>query len=412
MMANHSHERNVSSTKHDCSSPATTKSESYSRNGRGVNTKAEEHEDIISPISASRRSTDVRGIIAPSRRDQQLMRQVSGLDLDDFDKQENGGPVDEGGIILTGPASEIGGIIAPTNRQKQLMRQVSGLGLEDPIFGKTLQLDDSINKEHASFFFEDMDINDIPEDMRDMFSLASDRTDVVDPDLDVQSYDSKSLNSLPPLGLEENGAPQTKKVLRKGKKPRRKSHDQSTTRSVTSEDMYVPPAPAFVAKRRDSKVDRRGSGGSATSHDMALAVDKALAAQVDAILSMNESKHSRDFSSHSRGSFTGHSRTSQTGHSRALKKGTRPKPRRQDSRFSVNSSSAYIPPPLHSEGASQRGERHMPESMDEIFASKQPTTSRRVKKKKSTRSTEEKKKKKKAKAKPLKVPKDADWEVS
>lgn len=340
------------------------------------------------------------------------MRQVSGLDLDDFDKQENGGPVD-GGIILTGPASEIGGIIAPTNRQKQLMRQVSGLGLEDPIFGKNLHLDDSMNKEHASFFFEDMDINDIPEDMRDMFSLASDRTDVVDTDLDVQSYDSKSFGSLPPLGLEDNAAPQTKKVLRKGKKPRRKSHDQSTTRSVTSEDMYVPPAPAFVNKRRNSKDDRRGgSGGSVTSHDMALAVDKALAAQVDALLTMNESKHSRDFSSHSRGSFTGHSRTSQTGHSRVLKKGTRPKPLRQDSRFSVNSSSAYVPPSLHSEGASQRGERHMPESMDEIFASKQPTTSRRVKKKKSTRSTEEKKKKKKAKAKPLKLPKDPDWEVS
>mmetsp|Transcript_9251 Transcript_9251/g.22985 ORF Transcript_9251/g.22985 Transcript_9251/m.22985 type:complete len:409 (+) Transcript_9251:261-1487(+) len=408
MMSHYNHDRDIPNTKQDCSSPATTRSESYSRNGRN---KAEEHDDIISPVSASRRSTDVRGIIAPSRRDQQLMRQVSGLDLDDFDKTDplmKEAADDEGGIILTGPASEIGGIIAPTNRQRQLMRQVSGLGLEDPIFGKNLNLDDSITKEHASFFFEDMDINDIPEDMRDMFSLASDRTDVVDTDNDVQSYDSKSFGSLPPLGLEENAVPATKKKLRKGKKPRSKSRDKSGG-SVTSDPNYVPPAPVFVAKRRASRSER-GDNRSVTSHDRALAVDKALAAQVDAILSINESKNSRDFSSHSRGSYTGHSRTSHTGHSRALKKGTRPKPRRQDSRFSVSS---YVPPSMHSDGMSQRGERHMPESMDEIFA-KTPSSSRRVKKKKSTRSTEEKKKKKKAKGKPLKapVPKDPDWEVS
>ena len=411
IMANSDHDINVINTKALCASPATTKSESHS-NRNGTISKPEEHDDIISPVSFSNRG-GLRRIIAPSGRDKQLMRQVSGLDLNDFDKVEGDGAED--GIILTGCAADIGGIIAPTPQQRQLMRQVSGLGLEDPIFGKNLHLDDSINKEHASFFFDDMDINDIPEDMRDMFSLASDRTDVVEAD-EVQSLDSKSMGSLPPLGLEEAPTSPKMKKIRKGKKPRRKSKDLS----VTSDPMYVPPAPVFESK---SKHRRRGSGADLSEashhdksyHDKKLAVDKALAAQVDAIL---------NFSTHSRGGGSGHSRGSfghNTNHSRVLKKGTRPKPLKQDSRFSTHSRSAYSThsrggayvPSSMQESQSQRGERHLPDSMDQIFSGNKPTTVRRVRKKKSTRSTEEKKKKKKVKSKSIKsVAHDPDFEVS
>ena len=81
---------------------------------------------------------------------------------------------------------------------------------------------------HASFFFFDMDINDITEEMRDMFSLASGRTDVVEAD-EVQSLDSKSMGSLPPLELEVAPTSPKMKKIRKGKKPRRKSKDLSVT---------------------------------------------------------------------------------------------------------------------------------------------------------------------------------------
>jgi hypothetical protein len=418
----------LANMKAGCFSPVSNKSEScvdskpFGSNGR---LKTEEHEDIISP-SSSRRGSDLRRIIAPSQRDKQLMRQVSGLDLDDFDRDEDRGveaeEAEEEEIILSGP--RVGGVIAPSNRQRQLMRQVSGLGLEDPVFGKNICVDDSIKKEQASNFFDDMDINDIPEDMRDMVSLASDRTDEIET-YDVQSFDSKSFAT--PLGLaEEAPLPPTKKKLRKGKKPRRKSRDLSTSlstsQSIISDPVYVPPPAVFEtkSKRRGSNdasrhAERRGSSGSIASYDKALAVDKALAAQVDAILSMNESKHSVGFSNHSRAgisnhsraSYTGHSRTGVSNHSRPLKKGTRPKPAKP-TRQQSNASSAYIPRSFHTDGVSQRGERCMPESMDDIFASS-PT--KRVKKKKST---EKKKKKKSSEGKSLRsrASRDPDWSVS
>jgi len=397
MMRDYNHTGNISNTKPECVSPASTKSESLSKplgpNGR---LRMGENEALASPLSSSRRGKGVKGIVAPSRRDEQLMRQVSGLDLDDFDRRGGGEAEDtEGGRIIVN-GSALGGIIAPTNRQRQLMRQVSGLDMEDPVFGKNIFLDDSIKKEHASFFFDDMDINDIPEEMRDMVSLASDRTDVVDFD-DIQSFDSKSFASAP-LGLEPGAAEaQSKKPLRKGKKPQRKPTDQSIHSRASNDPVYVPPAAVYDRKkscrrsndaqrRRSNDSQRRQSLGSRASHDKALAVDEALAKQVDALLRPSGSNHSRS-------GFSNHSRTSFSNHNRTLKKGTRPKPRRQESRFSVAS---YVPPSLNSDGHSQRGERYMPESMDDIFA-----LGKRVKKKRS--SDDKKKKKKSPKNKPLKT---------
>ena len=82
-MPNYNHDVYVTHTKAECASPATTKSESYS-NRNGMTVKEEEHDEIVSPISSSRKG-ESRKVKKPSRRDQQLMRQVSGLDLNDYD---------------------------------------------------------------------------------------------------------------------------------------------------------------------------------------------------------------------------------------------------------------------------------------------------------------------------------------
>jgi hypothetical protein len=89
--------------------------------------------------------------------------------------------VEPGGYVPAGPrAAPKGprdiGFIEPTKQQRQLMRKISALGLEDPVFGN---IHEELRPRHASNIFEDMDFADVPEDMRDMLSLASDHTDPV-----------------------------------------------------------------------------------------------------------------------------------------------------------------------------------------------------------------------------------------
>lgn len=414
MMPNYNNNGSFPNTKTECLSPASTKSESVDSKAFGSRRRLKvDRSPSISNRSASvsnrsNRRGDVRGIIAPSSKDRQLMRQVSGLGLDDFGEKEEAGVQER--VILE--AGRVGGVIAPSRRQRQLMRQVSGLGMVDPVFGMHFSLDDSISKAHASNFFEDMDINDVPEEYRNEFSVASDHTDVVDTE-DGQSYDSKSFAGSAPLGLLETGsaaamAPTPK--LRRGKKPRPKSKEQATSQSNVPEPLYVPPAAVFgtTSRRRASNdserqrrgssgfgssfyAERRGSNGSTPSDCKA---DRVLAAQVDAMLvSMNDSKAG---SMHSRGNSSRHSRTSHNGHPgpNGPLRGKRPKPIRQDSRSISVNSNTYVPT-HHKDGQSQRGERYLPESMDDIFNSSKKSSDRREKKKKS--STDEKKKKKKSK---------------
>lgn len=84
--------------------------------------------------------------------------------------------------------------------RRGLQRQVSGLGLEDPIFG---HVHDKMNPIHASNIFDDMDVADVPADMRDMISTVSDHTDPIDGSVgDANSHDvtagSHTDNSHPP----------------------------------------------------------------------------------------------------------------------------------------------------------------------------------------------------------------------
>lgn len=270
-------------------------------------------------------------------------------------------------------------VIAPTRHQRQLMRQVSGLGLEDPVFGGR---ETSIKEEHFSFIFEDMGCNDVPEGMRDMISLASDRTDEVEiVDKDGQyieeskfskltdktpsgyshsqtssSHRRCSVSSFPPLGLDPAA---TASSLCSKKIPRDLTlNNSSQTSSVISGLSPVPPSGSHQRKPR-----QRRSSCASTSIVLS---DKYLAAQVNAMLSMGES---------SRGSLSSTSHVRNT--HRKKKESQRMSKGRDDSRSST--SSKYAPPslPLPSSTKVKDRERYLPESMDEIFSSKRSFTSRR-----------------------------------
>jgi hypothetical protein len=71
----------------------------------------------------------------------------------------------------------------PTSRQ--LMRQMSGLGMEDPIFKAT---EAELTPAHPSNIFDDRSLGDIAEDMKDMISIASDPTAAGGDGLDVDMF--------------------------------------------------------------------------------------------------------------------------------------------------------------------------------------------------------------------------------
>jgi len=146
----------------------------------------------------------------------------------------------------------------------------------------------------------------------------------------------------------------TAKTTTRGKIPRNltlndSAHYSLSQSAATSDPNYVPPAGSSHIKLQ-TKRERRNSRNSNAS-SVALD-DTALAAQVNSMLSFNESSTSFGSSSHHR----------------------RMVPKRQDSRLSMNSAK-YFPPtlPLSAEGAIQEDRRFLPESMDDIFSPKKST---------------------------------------
>jgi hypothetical protein len=73
------------------------------------------------------------------------------------------------------------GKINPTRSSARLMRQVSALGMEDPVFRNTKDETDASNNHNI---FDDMGFTDLPSDMMDMMSIASDPTAVKGKGLD------------------------------------------------------------------------------------------------------------------------------------------------------------------------------------------------------------------------------------
>lgn len=216
-------------------------------------------------------------------------------------------------VQITRRGMEVRGFIAPTTKQRQLMRKVSGLGMEDPVFGKIAE---QLNPAHASNFFDDMDLDDVPEDMKDMMTFVSDRTDAVDLDDDIldspagsshllgSQFESSlramsnfhnSCSSLPPLGLDPGTMmmldivsprrSQTKRFPSRAPPPPPPPQDKSakstkTNRKSTYEaplpPSYTPPAGSFVRK----KVSKKPSGVDKSN---VMKRDDRLAATVDAM---------------------------------------------------------------------------------------------------------------------------------
>mmetsp|Transcript_24568 Transcript_24568/g.43101 ORF Transcript_24568/g.43101 Transcript_24568/m.43101 type:complete len:710 (+) Transcript_24568:195-2324(+) len=291
---------------------------------------------------------------------------------------------------------EVRGYVAPSTKQKQLMRKVSGLGMEDPVFGK---IADQLKPTHASNIFDDMDLADVPEDMKDMVSLASDRTDEVEMDDDI--LDSPLANrkskqtshghnfcslrgipsvqqysSLPPLGLDPEAMVENKKAPRSNvegsfqapppppappveiarfAKSTKKSHYEAPP-----PPNFTPPTGGFRMRKSTRKTQRRSNATSISD-------DPHLAAQVDAMFQNSMTSLNLSTSNHELSEESLHS---QGGKSR--QRGARPIPKGHSSVGTSFSPEVYVPPgaaPMErnrEEPAAIEAHRALP-SMDALF---------------------------------------------
>ncbi|OEU16066.1 hypothetical protein FRACYDRAFT_238652 [Fragilariopsis cylindrus CCMP1102] len=262
--------------------------------------------------------------------------------------------------------TEVRGLIVPSQRQRQLMRQVSGLGLEDPVFdnsdrtdvvdhdritvGEEGKLSDS-TKATSNFTIS------IP---RPPLGLCGDKKrPTLDETIHSHSPSIRSdPNYVPSHGsFRSRATPSSTARTRERKLPRKlpRSSLNSTTHSysapsIISEPTYdppsgsfknVPPNGSFKMKKITKQKTRRNSNDSAAtriSHDDD---DDILASQVNEILSMNDSFASFDVASIA---------TASASVAMKNRKVNRSVPNRQDSRLSTSSksSSKYVPPPaLH-----------------------------------------------------------------
>ena len=82
--------------------------------------------------------------------------------------------------------SRTGCLIAPSKDSVRRMRGIGALGMEDPVFGSGQPR----RLSHPSQVYEDMSLGDIPRDMQDLISVASDPTALMDSGLDSQLFHS------------------------------------------------------------------------------------------------------------------------------------------------------------------------------------------------------------------------------
>jgi hypothetical protein len=305
---------------------------------------------------------------------------------------------------ITRSGMEVRGVIVASPRQRQLMRQVSALGLEDPIFGTMC---DQLNPLHGSNIFADMDFADVPEDMRDMLSLASDRTDVVEMDDFVEesppaksfeskgkaplstspgsSMDVKNVPStlLPTLGLDPRQTPITERssasfggnnrkpskppshpnqhgrILKKAPSPlptipsnaENDSIQQFSLSPKSPTPQITPSAGSFKNKQTNKRNSHRTSTYNA---GLPLHFDEVLAAQVDAMfqsstncLDMSVGNLNNSSISSLNDSVNSTSSKNAGTETRRNQRGNRPIPRREWS-------ASYVPPGPSREGSTPR----------------------------------------------------------
>ena len=108
-------------------------------------------------------------------------------DEEAVEQQQQGKAAMNGGGCVGSRSPPARRTIHPSRSGQKLMRQVSGLGMEDPVFGTVEHL---LVDQHPSNIFDDMALTDIPQDMRDMVSIASDPTAAKDRGLDTSKFEA------------------------------------------------------------------------------------------------------------------------------------------------------------------------------------------------------------------------------
>jgi hypothetical protein len=187
-------------------------------------TPAVDGKNTTRPVVVTRRKSRTRSLDDMDEMFEQYLKKEVMAPPSGPMHQEGGGPA-------------IGEVIAPSGEQKQLMRKISALGLEDPIFGN-VHADMAVN--HASMIFEDMNLEDIPDDMRDMLSVVSDHTDAVEMDDQMIESPVKTPRVVRP---SRNSKPVSSRSLM--------NHMNSSLDALAFEPDYEPPAGSFI--RRESK---------------------------------------------------------------------------------------------------------------------------------------------------------------
>ncbi|KAL3908438.1 MAG: hypothetical protein SGILL_008480 [Bacillariaceae sp.] len=309
--------------------------------------------------------------------------------------------------------------------RRQLMRKVSGLGMEDPVFAAAAA---QTKPKRSTNIFDDMNLEDVPEDMRDMFSLASDRTDSVDLDDDIlESPVSKpvhpgkkaslhnswrafpnmhaSCSSLPPLGLNPNASP-TQELDEAKMEPKFQSfvappppppppppsqmwsakstgaHRKSNYVAPPPVAGFTPPSGTFLRKKPSKLPGNRRKPS-------ALIRDDRLAAQVDAMFqqSMSNLELSSDTLNYSKSSLQESFNNSSNDMPTSRKASTHNKARNRDSdrmhnrdvaRAPSTRASVYVPPGsgsanvrLDSRNSKNEFQRTLP-SMDSLYPDAKP----------------------------------------
>lgn len=194
-------------------------------------------------------------------------------------------------------------LIRPCPLSKALMRQISGLGMEDPVFGTK-----ELGPEHPSQIFEDMDLNDLPEDMRDMVSIASDPTardgDGLDMDMFQQSMGdlhcsisdfsfvrpvSPSVKSVETSGSSSTRSDEERRKQHRTKdavrKPKHKEDLHASLRSLELEEAIFgvatgrPPKPDFNNSRSSMQMSKSTVQSRLSEDSNNLVMEAALALQ-------------------------------------------------------------------------------------------------------------------------------------
>lgn len=134
--------------------------------------------------------------------------------------------------------------ISPTKSSLRLMRQISGLGMEDPVFGSGMEKIGMASFTSTSLppmmdLFDDMGFDDLPKDMRDAVSVASDPT---------AAYSLHKSLLLQNESDDEEEEKRESPASYSRKHPSNKDRDDATTCSLTKDTLLAEAAQALEGR--------------------------------------------------------------------------------------------------------------------------------------------------------------------